>query len=92
MKHLMSFHKENGKIINKQYPDLFDVQWLLEESQWPYFHLSALDKQPFNGMYVEAENLINKFHSHSVDIHRTEIVTLLILQCTTIFNKNRIVG
>jgi len=67
MQELQEFHQKNGKIINKQYPDLFDVQWLLEESQWPYFHLSALDKQPFKGMYVEAENLIDKFHSHRDD-------------------------
>ena len=47
MQELEQFHQNNGKVINKQYPDLFDVQWLLEESQWPYFHLSALDKNPF---------------------------------------------
>mgnify|MGYP001501393873 CR=1 FL=1 len=56
----------NGIFIIKtqKYPEQFDPKWIVTESGWPYFRLSALDNQPWKGMYHEAENLIDSFHEH----------------------------
>lgn len=67
MQELEQFHNKNSQVIQKQYPDIFDTQWLLEESQWPYFHLSALDNQPFKTMHSEAEVLLDQFKDHRED-------------------------
>jgi len=64
---LNKFWKENNHIIQQQYPDTFDAKWLVLESGWPYFHLSALDDQPYSNMLIEAENLLDSFHTHRDD-------------------------
>ena len=64
MQDLKDFHDINGSVINEKYPDTFDPKWLVMESGWGYFHLSALDNQPYKEMYQEAEVLADKFHEH----------------------------
>ena len=64
MQDLKDFHDINGSVINEKYPDIFDPKWLVMESGWGYFHLSALDNQPYKEMYQEAEVLADKFHEH----------------------------
>jgi len=64
---LKQFHEKNSKFFTPQYPDLFDPKWLIEESHWPCFHLSALDKQPWEEMRVEAEALLDYFKPHRED-------------------------
>jgi len=68
-KELEEFHQTNQKVINQKYPDIFDVKWLMDESKWPYFHLSALDDQPYKEMHQEAIALIDKFHPHREDTY-----------------------
>ncbi len=64
MQELHQFHDTNGIIKTQKYPEQFDPKWIVTESGWPYFRLSALDNQPWKGMYHEAENLIDSFHEH----------------------------
>jgi hypothetical protein len=65
---LTNFITENKKKqFTHKYPDFFDPKWLITESQWPYFKLSALDNQPWNQMHSESEKLIDKFHVHRDD-------------------------
>ena len=37
---------ENDKQIDITYPEQFDPKWVVMESGWPCFRLSALDNQP----------------------------------------------
>jgi len=57
-------HKKEHVI---RYPDFFDPKWVLTESGWPWFKLSIFDNQPWKEMYLEAESLVDKFHSHRED-------------------------
>ena len=61
---LEKFWKEHGKEYSYKYPDMFDPKWVIVESTWPWFNLSALNNQPYNEMYNEAYQLIDKFHPH----------------------------
>lgn len=55
---------ENDKQIDITYPEQFDPKWVVMESGWPCFKLSALDNQPWKEMYKEAEALADKFYVH----------------------------
>ena len=55
---------ENDKQIDITYPEQFDPKWVVMESGWPCFKLSALDNQPWKEMHKEAEALADKFHLH----------------------------
>ena len=44
-------------VITAQYPEQFDPKWIVMESGWPCFRLSALDNQPWKEMHKEAEAL-----------------------------------
>ena len=61
---LEKYWKENCKEYLYKFPEQFDPKWLVMESGWPFFRLSALDDQPWKEMYAEAESLIDKFHVH----------------------------
>ena len=67
MQELEKYHNEHGILKQELYPDTFDPKWLVMESGWGYFHLSALDNQPWKEMHKEAEALADKFHSHRED-------------------------
>jgi hypothetical protein len=64
---LEQYWKDNSKITNFKYPDMFDPKWTIMESGWPYFRLSALDNQPFKEMHKEAEGLLEHFKAHRED-------------------------
>lgn len=64
---LQSYWEQHNKEYSYKYPDMFDPKWIVTESGWPWFHLSALDDQPWKEMHKEAEALIDKFHSHRED-------------------------
>lgn len=64
---LQKFIKTNKKEHILRYPDFFDPKWLVTESGYPWFKLSVFDNQPWKEMYREAENLLDKFHSHRED-------------------------
>ena len=66
-KTLETFWKEHKKDVNFLYQDVFDPMWLVEESHWPFFKLSALDNQPWAKMHNEAESLLESFHDHRDD-------------------------
>lgn len=61
---LEKFWKKNQHDCIIRFPEQFDPKWVVMESGWPFFKLSALDNQPWKEMYAEAEALIDKFHSH----------------------------
>ena len=61
MQELHQFHDTNGIIKTQKYPEQFDPKWIVTESGWPYFHLSAIDNQPWKGMYHETERLTDSF-------------------------------
>ena len=56
--------KRRKDIVTTQYPEQFDPKWVIMESGWPCFRLSALDNQPWKEMHKEAEALADKFHLH----------------------------
>jgi hypothetical protein len=64
LEELKKFHDSHPNEIELKYPDHYDTKWVLDESEWPCFHLSALDNQPWKEMHREAAALIDKFHSH----------------------------
>ncbi len=67
LEHLNTLEKYwniNQKDIQFKYPEQFDPKWLVMESGWPCFKLSALDNQPYKEMHKEAEALLDKFHEH----------------------------
>lgn len=64
---LTNFFQENSREIGYKFPEQFDPKWLILESGWPCFNLSALDNQPWNKMYTEAEALIPHFKDHRTD-------------------------
>jgi len=64
---LEDFWQKNNKKYEYRYPDLFDPQWVIMESGWPWFTLSLFEDQPFKEMYKEAEALVDKFHIHRDD-------------------------
>lgn len=65
---LLNYFTENKKEqYQPKYPDFFDPKWVITESHWPYFRLSALDNQPYKQMHEEASRLIDKFHTHRDD-------------------------
>ena len=57
MQELEKYHNEHGILKQELYPDTFDPKRLVMESSWGYFHLSALDNQPWKEMHKEAEAL-----------------------------------
>lgn len=69
MINLEKFHSKNNTVLQQKYPEVFDPKWIVMESGWPYFHLSALDNQPWQEMYKEAEALSNKFYTHREDTY-----------------------
>ena len=64
---LENYWNTNNTPFEHRYPDFFDPKWIVTESGWPYFKLSLFDKQPFNEMYKEAEQLIDQFYPHRED-------------------------
>lgn len=64
---LENFWKENYKEYQHRYPDTFDPKWVIMESNWPFFRLSAFDNQPYQEMYNEAHALIDEFQPHRED-------------------------
>lgn len=64
---LETYWKEYSKPTKFKYPDMFDPKWLITESGWPYFRLSAFDDQPWQQMYQEAEALMDQFKPHRED-------------------------
>lgn len=64
---LEQFWLDNKRNYQHKYPDFFDPKWVVTESQWPFFRLSALDNQPYDKMYTEAEKLMDKFQPHRED-------------------------
>lgn len=69
MINLEKFHSKNNTVLQQKYPEVFDPKWIVMESGWPYFHLSALDNQPWQDMYKEAEALSDKFYTHREDTY-----------------------
>lgn len=62
---LKDFIQQNTKnTFAPKYPDDFDPKWLIAESGWPWFKLSALENENWKAMYNEAEMLLDHFHSH----------------------------
>jgi len=61
---LEKFFEQHSKEYRFSYPDIFDPTWVIKESEWPFFRLSALDKQPYSEMYKEAYKLYDKFYEH----------------------------
>lgn len=53
--------------IKIRYPEQFDPKWVVMESGWPCFELSALQNQPWEDMYLEANSLISHFKDHRTD-------------------------
>lgn len=64
MEQLENYWQEHRKEYKFQYPEAFDPKWIVMESGWPFFKLSALDNQPWKEMHKEAESLIDRFHVH----------------------------
>jgi len=64
MQKLEDFWQDHAKTFNFTYPEAFDPKWIVSESNWPFFKLSALDSHPYNKMYAEAENIIDSFYDH----------------------------
>lgn len=58
------FWKENNHPFDFKYQDIFDPKWLILESGWPYFELSAFRNVNFKEMYLEAEALVEDFYPH----------------------------
>ena len=61
---LEKYWAEHDKPYEFKYPEQFDPKWVVMESGWPFFKLSALDDQPWKEMYAEAEALSEYFHPH----------------------------
>ena len=64
---IKQFFEQHGKPIKIQYPEQFDPKWVVMESGWPCFKLSALDNQPWDKMHIEAESLLEYFKDHRMD-------------------------
>lgn len=64
MEQLLKYWQEHNNEYQFEYPEQFDPKWIVMESGWPFFKLSALDNQPWKEMHKEAEALIDKFHVH----------------------------
>lgn len=64
MQQLEQFWKENEKKYEFKYPEAFDPKWVIVDSKWPFFRLSALDDQPWKEMHAEAASLVDHFKSH----------------------------
>ena len=64
MQLLEQFWKENEKKYEFKYPEVFDPKWVIVDSKWPFFRLSALDNQPWKEMHAEAAALVDHFQSH----------------------------
>ena len=64
MEQLEKFWQEHNREYNYEYPEQFDPKWIVMESGWPFFRLSALDNQPWEEMLKEADTLADKFHVH----------------------------
>jgi hypothetical protein len=64
---VQEFFQKNKTEYKLRYPDMFDPKWVITESHWPYFKLSALDNQPYKEMYSEAEALLDHFYAHRDD-------------------------
>lgn len=47
-----------------KYPDHFDHEWLIFESGYPWFRLSALDNSPYQKMLEEAKKIDSLFVNH----------------------------
>lgn len=67
MKELEQYWQENNKEYEFKYPEQFDPKWIVMESGWPFFKLSALDNQPWKEMHIEAEALLEYFKDHRTD-------------------------
>lgn len=61
---LQEFWQKNSGYKQLKYPDFFDPEWLVMESGYPWFRLSALDQQPWKKMYEEANALKPYFYPH----------------------------
>lgn len=68
-KELEEFFFKNDDTYMHKYPETFDPSWIVFESEWPYFRLSALDDQPYKEMYNEALALIDEFYDHREDTY-----------------------
>ena len=64
---IKQFFAQHEKQIKIQYPEQFDPKWVVMESGWPCFKLSALDNQPWDKMHLEAESLLEHFKDHRMD-------------------------
>ena len=64
MEQLLKYWQEHNNEYKFEYPEQFVPKWIVMESGWPFFKLSALDNQPWKEMYAEAEALSDKFHVH----------------------------
>ena len=64
---IKQFFEQHEKPIKIQYPEQFDPKWVVMESGWPCFKLSALDNQPWDKMHIEAESLLEYFKDHRRD-------------------------
>ena len=64
---IKQFFEQHEKPIKIQYPEQFDPKWVVMESGWPCFKLSALDNQPWDKMHIEAESLLEYFKDHRMD-------------------------
>jgi hypothetical protein len=58
---------KDAKQIEVKYPEQFDPKWVVMESGWPCFELSALHNQPWKEMHTEAESLLDYFKDHRTD-------------------------
>ena len=63
---IKQFFEQHEKPIKIQYPEQFDPKWVVMESGWPCFKLSALDNQPWDKMHIEAESLLEYFKDHKL--------------------------
>ena len=64
---LEQYWQQHSKEQNYKYPDMFDPNWTITESGWPWFKLSSLDDQPWKEMQAEAEALLEHFKPHRED-------------------------
>lgn len=64
---LEDFFRNHSGVYQYKYPDFFDPKWVITESHWPWFELSLFKNQLWKEMYVEAENLIDRFYPHRED-------------------------
>ena len=67
--------KRRKDIVTVKYPEQFDPKWVIMESGWPCFRLSALDNQPWKEMHKEREVYQNMLQENHGQLYKVILVS-----------------